>query len=258
MSPFLPGRRWILVSSKSGDTVEVQALFNYFWERSGRDGSHFAAITDPGTSLDALANAHGFRKTFLALPTVGGRYSVLGHFGLVPAALMGIDPDRLLDRAARMMRQCKPEVSGARNPGLVLGAVLGQAALDGRDKLTFIADDSVAPFGAWLEQLITESSGKLEKGIVVVNGEQPVDPAAYGEDRLFVYLRREGRHDDFKKALVNQGNPVLVFNIPDLYDLGAEFYRWEVATAVACSIMGINAFDQPDVQDAKNRTKARA
>jgi transaldolase/glucose-6-phosphate isomerase len=254
---FPPEKTLFIVSSKSGGTAEINAMFSYFWERTGQDGSHFVAITDPGTTLEALANARGFRKTFHGDSTVGGRYSALTHFGLVPAALMDIDLDRLLDRAAWMMRQCAADVTGARNPGLVLGAILGQAALDGRDKLTFLADESVAPFGAWLEQLVAESSGKLGKGILPVDGEQGAGPESYGADRLFVYLRREGKMDATVKALQDAGHPVLVFNLADAYDLGAEFYRWEVATAIACSVLGVNAFDQPDVQDSKDRTKIK-
>jgi transaldolase/glucose-6-phosphate isomerase len=246
-----------VVSSKSGGTAEVNAMFSYFWERTGHEGSHFVAITDPGTMLEALAKARDFRKTFSADPAVGGRYSALTHFGLVPAALMGIDLDRLLDRAAWMMRQCAADVPAARNPGLVLGAILGQAAVDGRDKLTFLADESVAPFGVWLEQLIAESSGKMGKGILPVVGEQVVGPDNFGTDRLFVYLRREGKLDGTVKVLQDAGHPVLVFNIADAYDLGAEFFRWEVATAIACTVLAVNAFDQPDVQDAKDRTKIK-
>ena len=252
---FPPGKTLYVVSSKSGGTAEINAMFNYFWERTRHDGRHFVAITDPGTTLEALANARGFRKTFLADQTVGGRYSALTHFGLVPAALMGIDLENLLNRAAWMMHECAADVTGTRNPGLVLGAILGQAAVDGRDKLTFLADESVAPIGSWLEQLIAESTGKLGKGILPVDGEQAAGPEYYGSDRLFVYLRREGKLDVTIKALQDEGHPVLVFNIAEAYDLGAEFYRWEVATAIACAVLGVNAFDQPDVQDAKNRTK---
>jgi transaldolase/glucose-6-phosphate isomerase len=252
---FPPETTLYIVSSKSGDTAEPNALFDYFWERAGQDGKHFVAITDPGTSLEDLAKARGFRKTFLADPNVGGRYSALTAFGLVPAALLGIDLERLLDRAGWMARQCAANVAAARNPGLVLGAVLGQAALDGRDKLTFIADDGVAPLGAWLEQLVAESSGKQGKGILPVDGEPLGDPADYGNDRLFVYLRRDGKYEDAVKGLQAAGHPALVFDIPNAYDLGAEFYRWEVATATACAIIYVNAFDQPDVQDSKKRTE---
>ena len=254
---FPPEKTLYIISSKSGGTAEINAMFSYFWERSGHNGSHFVAITDPGTSLEELANARGFRKTFHADPTIGGRYSVLTHFGLVPAALMGIDLERLLGSAAGMMRQCAADIDGSRNPGLVLGAILGQAAVEGRNKLTLLADESVAPFGAWLEQLVAESSGKLGKGILPVQGEQVAGPESYGTDRLFVYLRRDGELDTTLKELQANGHPVLVFNLADTYDLGAEFYRWEVATAIACSVLGVNAFDQPDVQDAKDRTKAK-
>jgi transaldolase/glucose-6-phosphate isomerase len=252
-----PEKTLYVVSSKSGGTAEINAMFSYFWERAGHDGGHFAAVTDAGTTLDALANARGFRKTFHADPNVGGRYSALTHFGLVPAALMGIDLERLLDRAEGMMRQCAAGVTGARNPGLVLGAILGQAAVDGRDKLTFLADEPVAPLGAWLEQLIAESSGKLGKGILPVDGEVAAGVERYGADWLFVYLRREGQLDATVKALQEAGHPALVFSLADAYALGAEFYRWEVATAIACAVLGVNAFDQPDVQDAKDRTKTK-
>jgi transaldolase/glucose-6-phosphate isomerase len=254
---FPPEKTLYVVSSKSGGTAEINAMFSYFWERTHHDGSHFVAVTDPGTSLETLASGHGFRKTFHADATIGGRYSALTHFGLVPAGLLGIDLERLLNRAEWMMSQCGTDVTGSRNPGLVLGAILGQAALEGRDKLSFLADEAVAPLGAWLEQLIAESSGKLGKGILPVDGEQAAGPESYGSDRLFVYLRREGKLDASVKALQEAGQPVLVFDIADAYDLGAEFYRWEVATAIACAVLGVNAFDQPDVQDAKDRTKTK-
>ena len=253
-SRFPPSQTLYIVSSKSGGTAEVNALFNYFWEQTGGDGRHFIAITDPGTSLDALANARGFRKTFLADPTVGGRFSALSAFGLVPAALLGLDMEHMLLRASWMMRQCAADVSGARNPGLVLGALLGQAAVDGRDKLTFLADEAVAPLGAWLEQLIDELSGKQGKGILVVDGEPLAAPESYRSDRLFVYLRHIGSLDAQVEKLQQAGHPVLVFGLTDIYDLGVEFYRWEVAAAFACAVLGINAFDQPDVQDSKTRT----
>ncbi len=253
-SRFPPEKTLYIVSSKSGGTAEVNALFNYFWAQTGEDGSHFIAITDPGTTLAALANARGFRKTFLADPAVGGRFSALSHFGLVPAALMGMDVERLLQRARWMMRQCAADISGARNPGLVLGAVLGQAAVDGRDKLTILADQSVSPLGAWLDQLMDELSGKQGKGMIVVDGEPVANPENYGADRIFVYLRREGSLDKQVEALKQAGHPVLIFEITEAYDLGAEFYRWEVATAFTCAVLGVNAFDQPDVQDAKTRT----
>jgi transaldolase/glucose-6-phosphate isomerase len=251
-----------IVSSKSGGTAEIMAMFNYFWAQCEKNfgqqaGRHFIAITDPDTSLQSLAVKHGFAKIFNANPLIGGRYSALTHFGLVPAALMGIDPAQLLDRAAWMSAQCGPQVPVARNPGLVLGAVLGQAAQDGRDKLTLVADDALISIGSWMEQLIAESSGKLGFGIVPVDLEPLGKPSVYGNDRLFVYLRKDGKYDSTLSAIQQSGQPVLVFEMPDPYDLGAEFYRWEVATAIACAIFGINAFDQPDVQDAKDRTNRK-
>ncbi len=251
-----------IVSSKSGGTSEVSANFNYFWAQAEKAlgkkaGEHFVAITDPGTSLETLASKHAFRKTFQADPNVGGRYSALTHFGLVPAALMGIDLDKLLARAAWMAKQSAGDIPGERNPGLVLGAVLGQAVLDGRDKLTIVADPALASVGSWLEQLIAESSGKLGKGIVPIDLEPLAVPSTYGKDRLFVYLRKDGQFDSALAELQKSGQPLLTFDLADPYDLGAEFYRWEVATAIACALLNVNAFDQPDVQDAKDRTKAK-
>ena len=248
-----------IVSSKSGGTSEVNANFNYCWSLAEKAvgekaGEHFIAITDPGTALETLARSHGFRKIFNADPMVGGRYSALTHFGLVPAALMGIDIEKFLARAAGMSAECDENMPAARNPGLVLGAIMGQAALEGRDKLTIITDPALASVGSWLEQLIAESTGKLGKGVVPVDLE-PLGPAAvYGHDRWFVYLRTDGQFD---AALAELGQPLLVFDLSDPYNLGAEIYRWEVATAVACAVLGVNPFDQPDVQDAKNRTKAK-
>jgi transaldolase/glucose-6-phosphate isomerase len=256
---FPPQETLYLVSSKSGGTAEVNAMFAYFWslarERLGENArAHFAAITDPGTTLEKLAAEHGFRKTFLADPNVGGRFSALSLFGLVPAAWIGLDLDKFLARSLWAMQQCAADKPPARNPGLVLGAILGQAALEGRDKLTFLADAELASVGAWLEQLIAESTGKQGKGIVVVDGEPVGEPSVYGPDRLFVYLRRGGGLDGSVDALRQAGHPVLVYLIPTAEDLAVEFYRWEVATAIACAVLGVNAFDQPDVQDNKTRT----
>jgi len=256
-SAFPVDKTLVIVSSKSGGTAEVNAMLDFFWERSGQDGGRFIAITDPGTSLEGLANARGFRKIFLADASVGGRYSALSAFGLVPAGLMGIDLERLLGRAAWMARQCDGSIQAVRNPGLVLGAILGQAALEGRDKVTLIADPETASFGSWLEQLIAESSGKQGKGIVPVDGEPVGRPQSYGDDRLFIYLRQGGGYDAEVKALQEASQPVIVFELPNPYELGAEFFRWEMATAVGCSILGVNAFDQPDVQDSKDRTKTK-
>ncbi|MEW6094666.1 MAG: transaldolase, partial [Chloroflexota bacterium] len=254
---FPPSESLYIVSSKSGGTAEVSAMLDYFWHLTNGDGARFVAITDPGTSLDALANARGFRHTLLADPTVGGRFSVLADFGLLPMALMGLDISKVLDSAARMMNECSDSISAGRNPGLVLGAVLGEASLAGRDKLTLIADPPVSAFGSWLEQLMAESSGKQGKGIVVVDGEPVGAPAVYADDRLFVYLKATGENDQAVAALKEGGHPVLEFQIPDTYSLIAEIYRWEIATAVACHLLGVNAFDQPDVQDNKDRMKSK-
>jgi transaldolase/glucose-6-phosphate isomerase len=254
---FKPAETLYIVSSKSGGTAEVNAAFNYFWKLSGADSSRFAAITDSGTSLETLARELHFRRIFNADPNVGGRYSVLTHFGLVPAALMGLDLPALLERAGWMMKQCGRDIPGARNPGLGLGAVMGEAALAGRDKLTVLADPPLASVGSWLEQLIAESSGKQGNGIVPVDLEPLGKPAVYGDDRLFVYLHQTKELDEQVKQLRTAGQPVLEFYLPESNDLASEFYQWEVATAVACHILGVNAFDQPDVQDAKDRTKVK-
>lgn len=251
---FPPDVTFYIVSSKSGGTAEVSALFNYFWELSGRNGSQFIAITDPNTALEDQAKELGFRRIFLGDPTVGGRFSALTPFGLVPAALMGIDLEKFLARAEQMVKDCSDKIPLEMNPGIALGAVLGQMSLDGRDKLTIIADKSLAPMGSWLEQLIAESSGKNGKGIVVVDGEALRDPGDYGKDRLFVYLRREGEFDTAIKVLVEE-HPIVIINMHSPDDLAAEFYRWEVATAIACSVLGVNAFDQPDVQLSKDITR---
>jgi transaldolase/glucose-6-phosphate isomerase len=254
---FPPASSLYIVASKSGGTAEVNAFFHYFWGLSLGDGSRFIAITDPNTSLEKLAKERGFRKTFLADPNVGGRYSVLTAFGLVPAALMGIDPQKFLARAAWMAAQSVADVPAARNPGLVLGAVLAEAAFAGRDKVTVIADKPFTSVGSWLEQLVAESSGKFGKGTLPIDLEPLAEPSAYGADRLFVYLRVTGESDAKLSALQQAGFPVLVFPMADVYDLAAEFYRWEITTAAVCHIFGVNAFDQPNVQDSKNRTVAK-
>ncbi len=248
-----------IVSSKSGTTVEVNAFLEYFWDKAeariGRQaGQHFIAVTDPGTRLEKLAGERGFRALISGDPLVGGRYSALTAFGLLPAALIGMDPGKLLDRAAEMMSQCLPGVPGGRNPGLVLGALVGTAAQEGRDKLTILADPELEPFGSWLEQLIAESTGKNGRGIVPIDLEPEIPTGDYAPDRLFVYLRASGLRDEFVRQLRAAGHPAVEFEIRDAYDLGAEFYRWEIATAVACAILKVNAFDQPDVQDNKKRT----
>jgi len=254
---FPPEKSLYIVSSKSGGTAEVSAAFDYFWSRSNSDASRFVAITDEGTALDQLARKLGFRRIFNADSTVGGRFSALTDFGMVPAALLGVDLDRLLDRAESMQRQCGRELPAARSPGIALGAVLGEAALEGRDKLTILADSSLSALPHWIEQLVAESSGKNGKGILPVPLE-PLDvPAVYGKDRLFVYIRQDGELDAGLDALLQAGFPVIKFDVPNAYDMAAEFFRWEVAVAVACHILGVNAFDQPDVQESKDRTRSK-
>ncbi len=254
---FPPKKSLYIVASKSGGTAEVMAALDYFWELSKHDGSHFITTTDPGTSLEKLARERGFRKIFSSDETVGGRYSALTDFGMVPAALLGIDLNRLLDNADLMRRQCEANVPAARNPGLALGAVVAESALAGRDKLTVLADAPLSSFASWIEQVIAESSGKHGKGILPVPMEPIGDESVYGNDRLFVYLRQTGELDASLKVLRDAGHPIIEFSIPDSYSLAAEFFRWEIATSVACHIIGVNAFDQPDVQDSKNRTKAK-
>jgi transaldolase/glucose-6-phosphate isomerase len=254
---YVPEKSLYIVASKSGGTAEVMAAFNYFWKLTKHDGSRFIVTTDPGTSLEALAKKKKFRKVFSSDPLVGGRFSALTDFGLVPAALLGMDLARLLDRAEWMQNQCCEYVPAARNPGFALGAVLGEAARMGRNKLTVLADVPLRSFAGWIEQIIAESSGKNGKGILPVPLEPLGEVGVYGPDRIFVYLRQGGEMDAQVAALKQAGHPVVEFTIPSVYDIGAEMYRWEVATSIACSIMGVNAFDQPNVESSKKLTKAK-
>jgi transaldolase / glucose-6-phosphate isomerase len=254
-----PRRTLHIVASKSGGTAEVTALLAYFWTRAQtllgeQAGDVFIAITDPATALEKMATERKFRRAFLSDPQVGGRYSALTPFGLVPAALLGIDLNKLVERAARFAAECARDVPPARNPGFMLGVVLGQAALEGVDKLSFFSQVSISPLVPWLEQLIAESTGKDNKGILPVDEDPENHPGEYGDDRLFVYLRGSGRFDKAVDKLDQAGYPSVVLQMTDPYNLGAEFYRWEFATAVACAVLRVNAFDQPDVQDNKVRT----
>jgi transaldolase / glucose-6-phosphate isomerase len=251
-----------IVASKSGETTETLSHFAYFWEqmqgngRGGKAGRHFAAITDPGSSLEKLAKDHGFRWIFPNPPDIGGRYSALSYFGLVPGALMGVDVEEMLERAVEMAHSSADSVPAAGNPGVWLGAVMGQLALMGRNKLTLIASPKVATFGYWVEQLIAESTGKQGRGIVPIEGEPLGKPAVYGSDRLFVYIRMDADAPNRAvTALEKAGHPVVTLTLRDKLDLGGEFFRWEVATAVAGSILGIDPFDQPNVQESKDNTK---
>ena len=239
-----------VVSSKSGGTIETTSLYSYFRARSG-DARDFAAITDPATSLQQLAEGEGFGGVFLNRPDIGGRYSALSLFGLVPAALCGVDLDALLDPAAAMAAACAPSVPPAENPGLVLGWAIGRLAQGGRDKLTFVTSPALAPFGDWVEQLIAESTGKHGKGIVPVVGEP--SPPRYGDDRVFVRMRLSG---DDSVPEVPSGHPVIDLEMAGPEELGAQMFLWEFATAVAGAVLGINAFDQPDVEAAKKAARA--
>ena len=261
-----PARTLFLVSSKSGGTIETLSGYRYFRglveEAVGKDlaGRSFVAITDPGTPLAALGSAEGFRRVFVNPPDIGGRYSVLSYFGLVPAALIGVDLDALLYRADCMREGAASCVPIEENPAACLGATIAALARSGRDKLTIVASPSVASFGLWAEQLIAESTGKESKGIVPVAGEPLGDPDHYGNDRLFVHLRVEGDANDEADAALDRiqaaGHPVVRLSLRDRYDLGAEFFRWELATAVAGAVLGIHPFDQPNVQEAKDVTAA--
>ena len=259
-------RTLIVVASKSGTTLEVNILKQHFFDRAiaavGKQeaGRHFVLTTDPGSKLEQIARQEGFRAIFPGIPTVGGRYSALSNFGLVAAALLGADPLLLLDRARAMAELCAS--AGADNPGLELGVVLGELALAGRDKPTLIAPPNVVSFGSWLEQLVAESLGKNGKGIIPIEGEVPGAPEVYGNDRVFIHVRAAGAPDAATDALVDRiqraGHPIVKIEWPDRYALGAEFFRWEFATAVAGAVLGVNPFDQPDVEAAKVVTRRLA
>jgi glucose-6-phosphate isomerase len=257
-----PGRTLFLVSSKSGSTAELVALLSFFFERAVRAlggaaaGRRFAAITDPGSPLEALAGSLGFRRIFHGRPDIGGRFSALSAFGLVPAALKGVDLPRLLGSAAAAAGECR---SGSvdRNPGAFLGAALGAAALRGMDKLTLLVPPRFAPLAGWLEQLVAESTGKEGRGIVPVVEDRPDLLGRSGSDRFFVELGAEaaGRTDAGGRAISEAGSPLLRLALDDPYDLGGHFFVWEFATAVAGHVLGINPFDQPDVESTKRMTR---
>ncbi len=245
-----------IVASKSGETTETLSHFAYFWDQVKGNPRQFAAITDPGTSLEKLAHERGFRWVFPNPPDIGGRYSALSYFGLVPAALIGVDVPEMLERAIEMEHSCADSVPAETNPGVWLGAVMGKLATQGRNKVTLIASPRVATFGYWVEQLLAESTGKQGKGLVPVEGEPIGKPAVYGSDRLFVHIRMaEDPPNRAVTALEKAGQPVVTLTLRDKLDLGGEFFRWEVATAIAGSILGIDAFDQPNVQESKDNTK---
>jgi transaldolase / glucose-6-phosphate isomerase len=252
-----------VVSSKSGGTVETLSAFHHFWERTGGNGAQFVAVTDPGTSLEALASERGFRRAFINDPNIGGRYSALSFFGLVPAALLGADLRGVLEGAAQLEESLRT-ADAASNPGLWLGSVIGELAIAGRDKLTFVVDPPIESYGLWVEQLIAESTGKHGTGVLPVADEPVGAPEAYGNDRVFVHLHDAEsapthpavRDNDAALArLTEAGQPVITIPAHGAADLGRIMYLFEFATAVAGWVLGINPFDQPNVQAAKDKTK---
>ena len=255
-----------IVSSKSGSTLEPNIFKQYFFERTKQAvgatnaGKQFIAVTDPGSKMQQVAEGDKFLHIFFGRPSIGGRYSALSNFGMVPAAAMGLDTKKFLDRAAEMVRACGESSTVEENPGVALGIILGTAAVAGRDKVTIVTSPGISDLGAWLEQLLAESTGKVGKGIIPVDREHLAAPDTYGNDRVFVYVSLANGTDGDQEAKVSAiekaGQPVIRITMVDAHDLGAEFFRWEIATAVAGSIIGINAFNQPDVEASKVATRA--
>ncbi|MBI5560283.1 MAG: glucose-6-phosphate isomerase [Deltaproteobacteria bacterium] len=257
-----PAKTLFIVASKSGATIEVSSLFDYFYDmvekRKGKDaGRNFIAITDPDTPLAGLSAERGFISTFLNPPDIGGRYSALSYFGLVPASLTGMDVGRLLSSAIGMSHACSPKVRESQNPAVMLGCALGLMAREGKNKVTFFLDPEVSSFGLWIEQLISESVGKEGKGLIPVVGEPIGAPSDYGPDRVFISIGLKGgnRISRTFDGLRAAGYPALTFELQDRYALGGEFFRWEAATAALGAILKVNPFDQPDVEGAKKRAR---
>jgi len=254
-----------IVSSKSGSTLEPNIFKQYFFERVKKAvgeklvGSRFIAVTDPGSKMQQVAETDKFWKIFAGVPSIGGRYSALSNFGMIPAAAMGVDVGKFLKSTQEMVKACGANSAADANPGVILGTILGVAANHGRDKITIITSPGIFDLGAWLEQLIAESTGKIGKGIIPVDREKPAKPETYGSDRVFAYLQLANKtnkaQDAAVAALEKAGHPVIRITLPNVYTLGQEFFRWEIATAVAGSIIGINAFNQPDVEASKIETK---
>jgi len=254
-----------VVASKSGSTLEPNILKAYFFKRMvetvGADqvASHFIAITDPESSLEVVASNEGFRQIFPGQPDIGGRFSALSNFGMVPAALIGVDCQRFLESSLEMVAACAAGQAVEENPGAVLGCIMGVAASVGRDKLTLIAAPQLASIGAWLEQLIAESTGKQGKGVIPVDGESLGAPEVYGNDRMFVYMSLDGAVDPQQERAIAEleaaGQPVIRISLADVYELGQELFRWEMATAVAGAVLAVNPFDQPDVEASKIETR---
>jgi transaldolase / glucose-6-phosphate isomerase len=254
-----------IVSSKSGSTLEPNIFKQYFFDRvrqaagASEAGKRFMAITDPGSQMQQAGERDSFRHIFFGVPSIGGRYSALSNFGMVPGAIQGLDVAKFLDRAEEMVHACASVVRADENPGVILGSILGTLEKHGRDKVTLFTAAGIRDLGAWLEQLLAESTGKNGKGLIPVDGEEAGAPEVYGTDRIFVHLRLEGQPDAKNDAAVERlaksGQPVVHIVVPNIYELGQEFFRWEMATAVAGSIIGINAFNQPDVEASKVETR---
>ncbi len=253
-----PARTLFCVSSKSGTTLEPNIYMDYFYDETKNivgdgAGNHFIAVTDPGSKLETVASGLGFRHVYHGVASIGGRYSALSDFGLVPHAAMGLDTEKLLQRAKQMVEACKKPLG--ENPGVQLGTILGAAAKLGRDKITLVCSHSIHDLGAWLEQLLAESTGKAGKGLIPVDREPLADIADYGKDRVFAHISYA--KDDVAEQtkvlarLEKSGQPVIRIKLGDLYDIGQVFFQWEIATAVTGSIIGINPFDQPDVESSK-------
>ncbi len=254
-----PAKTLYVVATKSGGTAETLSAFKYFYNKQlslhdddfGRAGEHFVAITDPGSKLEEMAERYRFRATFLNDPNIGGRYSVLSYFGMVPAGLIGLELQTLLNRASEMANDCSADSEN--NVGARLGVIMGELARAGRDKITLVLSPAIEHFGDWVEQLIAESTGKNGQGILPVVGEALATPDVYGDDRLFAYMKLAGdsTYDAQINALAAAGHPVVTLELNDKYDLGAQFFLWEMATAVAGQRLGIQPFDQPNVEAAK-------
>jgi transaldolase / glucose-6-phosphate isomerase len=254
-----------IVASKSGSTLEPNIFKQFFYDLvtkavgAAEAGKRFIATTDPGSHMQKVAEDSGFRNIFYGVPSIGGRYSALSNFGMVPAAIQGVGIAKFLERAEEMVMGCGASVAADKNPGAILGAVLGTGQKLGRDKVTLFTSAGISDLGAWLEQLIAESSGKEGKGLIPVDREAIGASGVYGNDRIFVYVRLDGssdaKLDADVDALEKAGQPVVRIGVADKYDLGQEFFRWEIAVAVACSIIGINAFNQPDVEASKIETR---
>ena len=254
-----------IVASKSGSTLEPNIFKQYFYDLVSKAvgaadaGKRFIAITDPGSHMQKVAEQDGFRAIFYGVPSIGGRYSALSNFGKVPAAIQGVDLSKFLARVDEMVKACGASVPADQNPGAILGAILGTLQKTGRDKVTIFTSAGISDLGAWLEQLLAESTGKEGKGLIPVDREAIGAPGVYGTDRIFVYVRLENssdlKLDAAVTALEKAGQPVVHIGVGDVYELGEEFYRWEIATAVAGSVIGINPFNQPDVEASKIETR---